>query len=140
MNTPEERNANHPSVDAQSADSVDTGTPVVPEEITELRGLLETAVANTAMADESAQAAAVAASEARTRQDAAHAAAVVAYEAEDAARRDYLAALRRHGYVQTADGPKPRQPEICPRHGFVHGTMPSADYGADCNGPKSRQP
>ena len=145
MNSPEEANANvHPTVDAQSTGSVDTNSDMsvedqIPAEITELRDLYDTAMANKDAAADAELAARAETVEAHRKQEAAEDANDAASKAEVDANVAYRAALRRHGYVQTADGPKPRQPVVCPRHGFVHGTMPSADYGADCNGPKPRQ-
>lgn len=79
----------------------------LPPEIEDLRDQAETAAANLAMAEGAADAAAVELKAARDKADAAMNAVDDAGKAEEQARREYIAALRRHGYVQTADGPRP---------------------------------
>ena len=115
MNSPEEANANvHPSDDAQSTGSVDANSDMsvdeqIPTEIAEARALLETALSNLVMAEGAYETAAAEAQAAENRAETAHNAQAEAETAEYKARRAYVDALRRHGYVQTADGPKPRQ-------------------------------
>ena len=86
------------------------GTPPMaselPAEIAELSDLCDTAIGKTAMATAAAYAAHDELAAATEKALAANQSLEEAEQAEAQANRDYVAALRRHGYVQTADGPK----------------------------------
>ena len=79
----------------------------LPAEIAELRDLADTAAEKLQMADAAYAAARAEAIAADAKAASAGADLDDADQDEAAARSAYVAALRRHGYVQTADGPRP---------------------------------
>jgi hypothetical protein len=82
-------------------------TNELPAEIADAMDLAATAASNLTTAEYTEKAARAELAEAAAAHDRAEEALADADRAEAQARRDYLAVLRRHGYVQTADGPRP---------------------------------
>lgn len=82
----------------------------MPDEIAELRELLETATVSLAAAEDDMAAAEIDYEEAKAASQAANQRWQEADRAEAEARRSYIDALKRHGMVRTADGPKPAGP------------------------------
>ena len=96
----------HKGDDAQSSTPVD-----IPAELIELRDLAATASENLATASARADAALAVLREAEEAETAAANAERAAGRADTDAQRDFVEALKRLGYVQTADGLKPRDPQ-----------------------------